>query len=726
MNSRGVDDEDSVLVATSRFHVPDLDCPAEVRLVEQALEDLPFVSSSHCDVARRLVTVRHRRADDATQQIIGRMRGAGLTARKIAEAEPPSPNRSSSDPAVVWGLAAFLCALAVDWLLVQQAWLSGLLYAAAAAPAVLRAAPKAWAAARRFRADMQLLVVLAAIAAVSLGQPAEAAAVLVLFAASEWIERWSLLRARSAIERLALLRPKIAWRVAPDGEVAEIAPEQIQVDDRLRLLPGDMIPADGVVVSGESTMDEAVLTGEAAPVAKQTGDAVIAGSQNLDGAVEIRATAPAAQSTAARIEALVAQAQAARAPLQRTVDRFAAVYTPCVLSVAVLVGLATPSFVGNWAVWLERGLVVMLVACPCALVISTPTASAAAVAAAARAGILVRGGDVLERAADVKWASFDKTGTLTRGRPQVIEFAVLVGERATALAAAAALEQMSRHPAAAAIVQYAEAHTEETDEATDVRVAPSHGIEGVIDGRTWWIGGRKMASERAPLSVETLSAGDADMASTLACLGCENQLIAVFRLADEIRGDAGHAIEELHALGVRPAVMLTGDAGAAADRVAAACGVDELFAELRPSDKLDRLNALRARYGPVLALGDGVNDAPSLAAADVGVAMGGRGVEAALEAADAALLHDDLAAAPNLVRLGRRFRRVVATNLVVAVAIKLAVLVAGVEGSGRLWMAVVADVGASLVVVLHAATLICEPRSKRYRVSSEATHGVQG
>lgn len=703
----------------SRFHVPDLDCPREVDLVEGALRQEPGVRDVRCDVGERTVDVRHDGAEGIEQRLAERLAGAGMVARTI-DAET-GPDARSGDPArfaLLFGAGFFMLALAAEffaWPSGWGRWAPAALYAVAVAPSVWLLFPKAFAAAIRLRPDMHLLVAVAAFSAAALGETAEAAAVAILFVASLWLERWSLRRAAAAIENLAVLRPTVALRVGAAGDAVEVSADDIAVGDLLRLRPGDVAPADGESVSGRSAMDESVLTGESAPVGKSPGDAVYAGSLNLDGVVDYQATAPARQSTAARVESLVREASEARAPVQRLVDRFAAWYTPLVLAVAAGLMVVPPLATGaSWELWFGRGLVAMLVACPCALVISTPTATAAAVAAAARRGVLVRGGDVLERAASTRWVCFDKTGTLTRGRPQIVDAEFFHDDHALALAAAAAIERESRHPIAAAVVEFAESRGAAAVSASDVAVLPAAGVQGTVDGDAWWIGGERLARERlgdaAQEHLPKPESGRDDADAVY--LGRGDALAARFWATDELRPEAKDLAAAWRAIGARLVVILSGDRRQAALRVADACDVDEVHPGLRPEEKLAKLKELQDQHGPALMFGDGVNDAPSLAAAAVGAAMGGRGVEAALRSADVALLHDDLTAGPWLVRQGRRLKRVVAINVAIAIGIKVAVLALGTIGWGRLWMAVASDVGASLVVVLHALTLLRGPRPR--------------
>ena len=605
--------------------------------------------------------------------------------------------------------------------------------------------PKAWFAVRNLRPDMHLLMSAAVAGALVLGEWLEGASVAFLFAVSLELERWSVGRARRAVEALLDLSPATARLLTDDGE-REVPAAEVAPGSRFLVRPGERVPLDGEVAAGASDVDQAPITGESVPVAKTPGDEVFAGTVNGAGALEVVSTRPPEDTTLARIIRLVEAAQARRSPSQRWVDRFARVYTPAVIGLALAVILLPPLVAGgDWTTWFYRGLVLLVLGCPCALVISTPVSVVAALAAAARAGVLIKGGRLVEAPADLAAVAFDKTGTLTSGEFRVVDVEALGGhDESEVLARAAALESRSEHPLARAVVEHARSAGVRPAPAANVRALPGRGAEGEIGGRRFWIGaphrfladsskGSNNAGDSSepnagddPRSGDDPSAGDqrltlppdlarrvADFSArrealgqTVVALGDGESVWGLLALMDTPRPAAAKVVAELHRLGVEHTVLLTGDHDTAAHAAAAATGVREVRADLLPEDKVTAVEELVERYGRVAMVGDGVNDAPALARSSLGIAMGAAGTGVALETADVALMGDDLGRLPWLVTHSRRTLRVIRQNVAFALGVKLVVFLLALAGVATLWMAIAADMGASLLVIANGLRLL--------------------
>jgi Cd2+/Zn2+-exporting ATPase len=521
-------------------------------------------------------------------------------------------------------------------------------------------------------------------------------------------------RARRAISGLMTLAPAMALVRRGDDE-REMPVEEVRVGDLVIVRPGGRVPVDGEVLHGYSAIDQGPVTGESWPVDKSPGDVVFAGTINGSGALDIQATRPASDSTLSRIVALVEQAQARRAPVQTFVDRFARRYTPAVVMLALAVALVPPLLFGpsttgyEFSTWVYRAITLLVVACPCALVISTPVSIVSALTAAARAGVLIKGGAHLEQLGRITCVAFDKTGTLTSGRISVSDvFAVRGASPQGVLAAAAALEQRSEHPIGRAIVARARAEQLPMAAGYGFRALPGLGAEATVDLVPVIVGSHRLFEDRA-LCSPSLHAHVADIEGrgrTPVLVGRGGQGIGVLGMVDELRESGRATIEQLRAQGVRHVALLTGDRPAAAQVVVDNAAVDEAHADLLPQDKVAHIARLRASYGPVVMVGDGINDAPALAAADVGIAMGVAGTDAAIETADVALLTDDLAMVPYALRLGRATLANIRLNVAIALGLKLAFVLLAVSGLATLWMAVLADTGASILVTANSLRLL--------------------
>ena len=561
--------------------------------------------------------------------------------------------------------------------------------------------------------DMNFLMSLAAVGALVIGEYQEAASALFLFAVAQLLETYSMDRARHAIRALMDLSPAEAT-VLRDGREQRVPAERVGIGERVVVRPGEKIAVDGEVVAGESSVDQSPITGESLPAGKEPGDEVYAGTINGEGALEVRSTRAPADTTLARIIHSVEEAQATRAPSQTFVDRFARVYTPAVVGTAFLVFLVPPLLgLGGWGDWFYRALVLLVVACPCALVISTPVTVVSALAGSARRGILIKGGLHLENAGRATVVALDKTGTLTEGRPEVVEVIPLDGGTAEeVLRWAASAESRSEHPLARAVLRRAESDGVEVVPAERTSAVPGRGVVARVGDRSIHVGNDRMFSDLGALPDAASAALDRFRAAgrtgvlvgVAPAAGGPLRVLGVMALGDRVRPQAAAALRALHEAGIRRVVMLTGDHQAAADAVARSMGepgVDEVQAGLLPGDKVEAVLELRRRGERVVMVGDGVNDAPALAAADVGIAMGSAGTDVALETADIALMADDLGRLPDAIRTARRAERIIRTNIAVALLTKAAFVVLAVAGVATLWMAVVADMGASLLVIAN-------------------------
>lgn len=573
-------------------------------------------------------------------------------------------------------------------------------------------ARRALASARARSLDMNVLMTVAVFGAAAIGQWSEGATVVFLFSLGGLLEARSLARTRRSIRDLVQLTPERA-RLRRDGREIEIAPGDVIVGDLMIVKPGERIALDGEVVGGESAVDEAPITGESAPVDKRRGDGVFAGTLNTTGLLDVRVTSLAADSTLSRVIYLVEEAQAQRAPMQRLVDRFTRYYTPAVVGLAAAIAVLPPlAGLGGFDVWFYRALVLLVISCPCALVISTPVAIVSAITRATRDGLLVKGGAFLETAPRVRAVAFDKTGTLTRGRPEVAEVIPLDSMPAEEIVCLAAmLESGSTHPIAGALRRAA--GEEACDAASlaamsEYRDVPGRGVTARVGRVAYAVGSPVFAREAGALrdGAEDRIAAMEQRGHTVLVLSRENEAVALLGVADEMRPESADTVAGLRRAGIEHVVMLTGDNERTAAAVASRAGVSEVRSRLLPAEKVDAVRELKARYGSVAMVGDGVNDAPALAAADIGIAMGAAASDTALETADVALMADDLEALAGFFRLGRRTVRNITQNVVFSVVVKFAVLLLAVLGKATLWMAVFADTGVALLVILNGLRLL--------------------
>ncbi|QBQ48433.1 MULTISPECIES: heavy metal translocating P-type ATPase [Brevundimonas] len=703
----------------SRYRVTGMDCASCGRKIDTAIRRLPGVEDVSVAVQTGVLKIRHG-GDLADEAVLQQLRNLGYsgeaaapTSGAVAAAAGPPPAAARAGGAPWWwtGKARLtaLCGLAL-----LSAYGLGTLFPsleryaflAALAVGLIPIASRAFSAARHGTPfSIEMLMTIAAVGAVFIGAAEEAAAVVLLFLVGEMLEGVAAGRARKSIQGLAALVPKTAF-VEVDGVTTEVAAETVAVGAIILVRPGDRVPADGEIIEGAGDLDEAPVTGESVPKRKVVGDPVFAGTINGGSVLRVRVTASASDNTIARVVRLVEEAQESKSPTERFIDRFSKIYTPGVLVFAALVAVTPPLlFGGTWSEWIYKGLAVLLIGCPCALVISTPAAIAAGLSAGARRGLLMKGGAVLETLGKITAIAFDKTGTLTAGKPVVTDVVAGTRDASLLLTLAAALETGSSHPLALAILARAEADKITAPPSSATQAIAGEGVEGEVGGERIFLGSPLAAARRAPITPAqdaTIAALNAE-GKTVSVLVVEEGVAGFLAMRDEARPDAVQGLADLKGRGIRT-VMLTGDNRRTAEAVAAALGL-EPRAELLPQDKLVIVKALQAEGLVVAKVGDGINDAPALAQADVGIAMGG-GTDVALETADAAVLHGRVRDIPDMIALSRGVMGNIRQNITIALGLKAVFLVTTVIGVTGLWPAILADTGATVLVTANAMRLL--------------------
>jgi Cd2+/Zn2+-exporting ATPase len=692
----------------SRFRIEAMDCPTEQALLEKRLGTVPGVHSLEFNLIGRILGVRHSLAD--TAPVVAAIAEVGMTAVPLADAQAeaaqaPAPSRRGKAALGVGFLAAVAAELC-HLFQVGPPWLVIGLALVAIFTTGLGTYRKGLIAVRQRNLNINALMSIAVTGAALIGQWPEAAMVMVLFAIAERIEARSLDRARNAIGALMRLAPETATVRGDSGQWTTQPVAQLAVGSLLRVRPGERIALDGQVTAGRSTLNQAPITGESLPVDKGVGDRVFAGTINQGGELEYRATQLASESTLSRILKVVEQAQSSRAPTQRFVDQFSRIYTPAVMALACAVAVLPPLLgLGTWLEWLYRALVLLVVACPCALVISTPVTLVSGLAAAARRGILVKGSAYLEMAHRLQWLALDKTGTLTQGAPVLTDVLPLQGDIEHAKAVAAALAARSDHPVSRALATGLGVQAEVT--LAGFEALPGRGSKASIDAQRYTLGNHRLVEDLGLCGpqVEALLAQLEQAGKSVVVLCDAQQPLAVFGVADTLRDTSAEAIAALHRLGVKT-LMLSGDNPAAVAAIAAEVGIDQARGNLLPEDKLAAIETLVGKGEVVGMVGDGINDAPALARAHIGFAMGAAGSHTAIETADVALMDDDLRKVPEFIALSRHTRALLVQNIVLALGIKAVFLVLTLLGMATLWMAVFADMGVSLLVVFNGLRLL--------------------
>lgn len=681
----------------------------EEALIRNKLVGLPGVTGLEFNLLARTVKVGH--TPEALAAITAALESLDLGAKLLDSAAPGGSEAAPAAP-VKWKQLAVAGILAVGseiiHLLQGGHWSVLVLALAAIGLGGLPVYKKGWIALKNFNLNMNALMSFAVTGALLIGEWPEAAMVMILFALAEVVESRALHRARAAIHQLLSLAPDEATVQGADGAWAVVPVKTVTVGSRVRVRPGERIALDGRVIVGQSQVNQAPITGESLPVDKNPGDQVFAGSINESGSFEYEVMAPAADSTLARIIHAVEEARGNRAPTQRFVDSFARVYTPVVFVLALLTAILPPLLLGGvWLDWVYKALVLLVIACPCALVISTPVSIVSGLATAGRHGILVKGGMFLEQGRLLSSIALDKTGTLTHGRPAQTDFLTLTDlPAADCLRLGVALAARSDHPVSRAIVLANPDQAVNLPEVSKFTALPGRGTGGVIDGKLWRLGNHRLVEELglcSPALEEKLLSLE-EQGKSVVLLMNEERPQAMFAVADTLKGSSRAAIADLKSLGVRT-VLLSGDNPHTVRHIAEEADLDEAHGNLLPEDKLALVETL-SRAGKVGMVGDGINDAPALAKADIGFAMGAAGTDAAIETADVALMDDDLRKLPVFIRLSRATHAVLVQNISFALTVKAAFFALALAGEATLWMAVFADMGVSLLVVANGLRLL--------------------
>jgi Cd2+/Zn2+-exporting ATPase len=715
-----------------QFKIRGLDCAEEVSILKREFRDLPGGESTLAfDVLNGRMTLLAPGPLTA-QQIIDRVAKTGMSAElwvsgKQAAATPPrsywrEPRTaltilSGSSIAAGFCLHLLLSGSLLTAFAPEHAGATAitpypvrLLYLLAVLTGAWFVLPKAWYSLRHFRPDMNLLMTVAVIGALALGQWFEAATVAFLFAVSLALESWSVGRARRAVEALLKIAPESVIVVGADGHTHQELSANVAVGARFRVAPGERIGLDGIVIEGATDVNQAPITGESLPVPKEPGATVFAGTVNGNGVIDVRSTKAAGDTTLAHVIKLVEESQSRRSPAEQWVNRFALIYTPTVFAVAILTALLPPLLLHQpWDEWFYQALILLVIGCPCALVISTPVSIVAGLAAAARNGVLVKGGLALETPARLRAIAIDKTGTLTEGKPTVAQVVALNGHtQEELLQRAGAMEASSQHPLARAICDYARSQGIQPQPATEFTLIPGKGATALLDGRSFWLGSHRFLEERGQETpavhhhLEELSASG----HSVVVIGNETHVCGFIALADRLRPGMPEIIRSIGALGVPRIVMLTGDNAGTAHTIARQAGIEDVRAELLPAGKLAAIEELVNNHESVAMVGDGVNDAPAMARASLGIAMGAIGSDAAIEAADVALMSDDLRQLPWLIAHSRRTLAIIRQNIVLSLAVKFLFVTLAFTGHGSLWAAIAADMGVSLTVIFNGLRLL--------------------
>ncbi|SDL06973.1 heavy metal translocating P-type ATPase [Natronincola ferrireducens] len=565
-------------------------------------------------------------------------------------------------------------------------------------------------AAKSLSLDMNFLMLVAAIGAAFLGEWSEGAAVVFLFSVGNTLQTYTMDKTRKSIAQLMELAPKEAILKTSSGELV-VPVEDLTLEDIVIIKPGEKIPIDGVVVKGHSFVNQAPITGESIPVEKKLGKDVFAGTINQQGLLEIKVTKLTEDTTLSKIMHMVEEAQAQKAPSQQFVDKFAKYYTPIVVALAIMIAIVPPIIgAGDFSIWMKKALILLVISCPCALVISTPVSIVSAIGNASKQGILIKGGAYLEETGKIKAIAFDKTGTLTLGKPSIIDIDTINNvDKKTALKLAATLEKGSEHPIGTAFLEEVRLEDIELDIPLDNFEAQiGKGIKGSIEGRTYYLGSIRLFQDNkiSLKAIEKRIENYQGEGKTVILLGNEEEILSIFTVADEVRQMSKDAIARLKKAGVEKAIMLTGDHHNTAAAVAKTVGIDDFKSELLPQDKLEAIKSLEKQYGKVAMVGDGINDTPALATASVGIAMGVAGTDAALETADIALMGDALDKLAYTVLLSRKTVRIITENIIFSILVKVIFLTLTFMGRANLWMAVFADTGASIIVILNGMRLL--------------------
>lgn len=702
--------------------VEGVDCSDEVAAIESALKQTGHVREVRVSVLSGKAIIHHD-GEFPDTQIIATLSNAGLKSR--VEGDSPEFTGTTKRLRVIGVISSGVLTgigLLIGWVIdPAPTWFVRVIFSLAIASGAWLILPKAFRTLKQKRFDMNVLMTIAVIGAIIIGEWAEAAAVTFLFALSELLESFSVSRARRAIESLMELTPPTAL-VKRNGEVLEVELSEVDANETVVIRSGAKVPLDGIVTSGSSSINQAPITGESLPVEKKAGDQIFAGTINGEGSLEAKVTGTAEQTTLAGMIRLIEDAQSQKAPSERFVDTFAKYYTPAVIVLSILVFLIPGVVTGEWAVWFYRALVLLVIACPCALVISTPVSVVSGLTALARRGVLVKGGAYLEIVGKLRALAVDKTGTITRGEPEVTDVISLTddGEKEM-VRIAAAIDTHSDHPIAVAITDYAKAQKIDFPSASNYQSQTGRGADGQLDGHQYFVGNHRYTHELGVCSDELEKRLHEIESKGLSVVvvghkphgDCTGDVLGIFAVGDTIREDAKAAIESLHGVGIEKVVMLSGDNQATVDAISREAGIDEAHGDLLPDQKIENVRRLMATYSHVGMVGDGVNDAPAMAAASLGIAMGAAGTDTAIETADMALMTDDLTRISEAIFLGRKALGIIKFNIAFSLLVKAIFLVLAFTGHTSLWLAILADTGATLLVIANALRLLSG--GKKYR-----------
>lgn len=695
------------------YKVSGMDCADEIASVEAAF-NIPEVYKVEANLMKETVTVFHD-GKLTPNRIAELIQKAGL---KIVDEKPKSFFHDHSRRITIVVVAGILLGvgLLAEWLSLFHAYLPLILFFVSILLSGSLIFPKALRSIKDTRLDMNVLMSVAVIGAIFIKEYSEAASVVFLFSLAELLEAMSVTRARRAIQEVLKIAPKNAIIISNSGESIQKDVQELKIGDILLVRPHDNIATDGVIIDGETTVNQASLTGESKAVDKKVGDSVLGGTINESGVIKVRVEKEFQDSKLSKVISLIESAQSEKAPAQKFVDKFASIYTPSVLILSLIIAILPPMLgFGNWDTWIYRSLVFLVIGCPCALVIATPVSVVSGLTSMAKKGILVKGGVHLETLGKIRALAVDKTGTITEGRPAVIEWKLFSQNTLEeCLKIASSLESLSSHPLAVAILRFAEMKQVSYPAPSDFKVISGKGAEGRVEGHSYFVGNHKLAHELGVCNaeIEAYLRDVESQAMSVIVVGhrphdnCQGEILAVFALADKIKDGIPDVITQLHNAGVVKVVMLSGDNQDTVSAVSKVVGIDYAKGGLLPENKVEEIKKLVSQYDTVAMVGDGVNDAPALATSSLGIAMGVVGSDTAIETADVALMKDDLAMIPIAIRQGKRVLNVIRFNISFAIAIKALFFVLAFLGLSNLWMAVAADMGASLLVTFNALRLL--------------------
>lgn len=699
----------NTVLSTSIFNVPQMDCATEVSAIQSKFEGNPNIQKLKFDVSKRILTVSHSKISQG--QIVKDLDSIGLKATSVGDSES-IPKQNNSYYNVRLGIAGVIAAIA------EGVELSGRFTTSEVAVATLSILSiliggidvykKGLIALKNKQLNINALMSVAVTGALAIRQWPEAAMVMFLFSFAELIEAKSFDRARNAFKKLMELAPETASVKGADGKWSEVSSSDIALDSVVRVRPGERIALDGVISKGVSSINQAPITGESVPVEKKEGDKVFAGTINESSEIEFKVTATSTTSTLARIVETVDSAQGARAPTQRFIDNFSRYYTPSIFFLAIAIAIAPPLLdFGTWGDWFYKALVLLVIACPCALVISTPVSIVSALSGAAKRGILIKGGVYLEQGKKLKMLALDKTGTLTFGKPEQTNFeAIGRSDIATSRSIAASLASRSDHPVSKAVAKKAIEDKIALLEIENFSAIIGKGTRGSIGGREYFLANHRFIEELKVCSdeVETVLNKYEAEGKTVTILASKSDVFAIFAVMDTVRPTSKEAVEQLHKLGVQT-MMLSGDNQLTAEKIGKEVGVDVVKGHLLPENKMEIIKEYVRDKKFIGMVGDGINDAPALAISDIGFSMGVAGTDIAIETSDVAIMDDDLRKIPEFIKLSKRTSRILVQNITIAIAIKAVFLVLTLMGISTMWMAIFADTGASLIVVANGLRL---------------------